>query len=643
MVSWPRPAAGDTRGAAGEAPEAGGEAAGPGELDPSATLDRLLALRPAAEWERIEQVNVVGAALAVIRTPSPTGDAHGDDGAARVAGRRASAVVTTDRAVEAAGRLLETTPARELTSAAHARSAVDPQSPADADGLLPFPHAALLWDGSRLEIELDPLGAWPLYLRRLPGGLAVGTSALTLARLAPSCDFDPEGVAELLTFGQLLGSRTLYAGIEALPPGARRIDSRSASRRERLLLASEPEPRRSLDQAADQILAAIDAAVGMAPVSSLPGLLLSGGLDSRLVLALLVRSGQPVRAFTFGQPGCADEKLARRATSVLGVRHRVAAWRPQALEQVLDHAVALTDGHVPALHFHGCDLLATMRGEASAEWNGFAGDAILGGSFAHPRYALPGPPSLEARLFAAFNRILRPQELPAVLAAPAAAELRFHPRAALAAALAATPAAAPAERARRFLLDQRVGRLAAPGLALDRHYLPVITPYAHAPVLAAMQRLRMAERRYGRAMCRIFVRHFPPLAAIPWQRTGARPGVSWPWAAAVRAGGRLWGRAGRGAGAIADYPAWLDGPLAGLRRSLCMSPSLQERALFAARGLERLGREQVRTGKQAALAGVVMALAVAAELLDGRRQAPGQLELPQLDVIELPGKGDRWS
>jgi hypothetical protein len=297
------------------------------------------------------------------------------------------------------------------------------------------------------------------------------------------------------------------------------------------------------------------------------------------------------------------------------------------LAWVLDHAVALTDGHVSALHFHGTDLLPEMRRAAGAQWNGFAGDAIVGGSFAHPRYGLPGPPSLEARLFTSLNRILRQEELGTVLSPEAASVLRTHPRAALAAALDQVPAGPAPERSRRFLLDQRVGRLAAPGLAIDRHYLPVVTAYAHAQVLAVMESMRLAERRYGRALARVLTRNFPALAEIPWQRTGARPGAHWLMAAGRRAARRLSARLGRGSAmGLVDYRAWLDGPLAPLRARLCSSPSLKERGFFAARGLERLAAARQRTARDAALAGVIMSVAVAAEMLDGERQVPGELE-----------------
>jgi asparagine synthase (glutamine-hydrolysing) len=353
--------------------------------------------------------------------------------------------------------------------------------------------------------------------------------------------------------------------------------------------------------------------------------LLSGGLDSRLVLAHLVRAGARPRAYTFGEPETADAVLAARVAAELRVPHTFAPWTPAALGEVIAHAVWLTDGQVPAHHLHGTDLLPVLRREVAVQWNGFAGDAILGGSFAHPRYSLPG--ALAPRLFAAFNRILREEDFARLLTPEAARALAGHPRVALAAALARTPEGPAPERARRFLLAERVGRLAAVGLALDRHYLPVALPFATEPVLGVMHALRLAERRYGRALSRALVRHFPPLATIPWQRTGARPGTPWPLAAAFRATSRVRARArGRQGSGIADYGAWFRGPMQASVAGLLASAALSDSRLFAPRALTALAASDFRSPRDVALAGVLMSLAIALEIAAGQRAPAAELE-----------------
>ena len=497
--------------------------------------------------------------------------------------------------------------------------------PAGAGPLLPFPHAALAWDGEELVAELDELGAWPCYYRWLtPHLLAFGTTALALARLTPSAAFDPEAMVELLAFGQTLGARTLWRGVSALPPGARARFRPAATRIEQAIPPDRPTPGRRLPAAADAIHEALATAVANTLAASppgTPGVLLSGGLDSRLVLAHLIRAGAEPHAFTFGAAAAADVRLAQAVAAELRARHTVHPWTPAAFTAILPAAVALTDGQVPAHHVHGTDLLPLLRQQAVVEWNGFAGDAILGGSFTHPRYSLPGP--LAPRLFAAFNQLLRPDELPQVLRPAAARALAPHAELALAAALDRIPDGPPAERARRFLLAERVGRLAAIGLALDRHYLPVATPFASGPALQVMHELRLAERRYGRALAQALVRHFPRLAAIPWQRTGMRPGTPWLLAALYRAGWKALAGAGlrRGPGLV-DYGSWWRGPIQPLRATLLTSPALAAIEIFAPDRLAALAAEPPRTPRAVARDGVLMALAITAEVVAGQRALP---------------------
>jgi hypothetical protein len=401
--------------------------------------------------------------------------------------------------------------------------------------------------------------------------------------------------------------------------------------------ADPPAGGRSLPQVADRIQDALSAAIGDAlrECAGPAGVLLSGGLDSRLVLAHLAGAGALPTAWTFGAPEAADVRLAGAVARELQVPHTIHPWTPTALARVLPDCVALTDGQVPVHHLHGTDLLPLLRREAAAEWNGFAGDAILGGSFVHPRYGLPGP--LAPRLFTAFNQVLRPPDLTRILA-PQLRELARHPAAALAAALAAIPPGPPPERARAFLLQERVARLAAVGLALDRHVLPVRTPFAAGPVLAVMHELTLAERRFGRALAQTLVRHFPRLGAIPWQRTGARPGTPWPLAALRRAGWRWLARGGIGRGpGLVDYGAWWRGPLAGLRAELLQSPALRAAGILDSSALARLAAGEPHTARDVARDGVLMALAMAAELLAGERPIP-RTALSEVEPVSGPAR-----
>jgi hypothetical protein len=269
-----------------------------------------------------------------------------------------------------------------------------------------------------------------------------------------------------------------------------------------------------------------------------------------------------------------------------------------------------------------------MAGSARAQWNGFAGDAVLGGSFSHPRYLVPGDPI--ERLARALSRSMPASGLGTVLNRETAGLLRDHPRAAIRAAFELTSAAGgDAERVRRFLLAERVGRLAAAGLALDRHHLPTLTPFATAPVLALMHELTPAERRFGRALGCALARHHPSLARIPWQRTGAPPGTPWPIAylarSVWRAGSRV--RLMRGPEPF-DYGSWFEGPLRGLVNEILTGGGLASLGCFDGAALGEVASGSIRSTRRTALVGVLLSLGIAADIVRGARTP--ELDLPAI-------------
>jgi len=533
-------------------------------------LARLLSLRPLVGPERCTTEATTGIAIAVV-VP------FGTEGVAALASRTFSLRAEGGEATA----LLAAGGARE----GFARLDADPTA-ARIDWA-PVPYVAFRFARGKLVVSLDELGAWPLYARWLaPSVLVLGTSALALARFPPRASVDARGAAELLFFGQLLGRRTLYESVHAFPPGARFVFDAEGAREERFLPPDAPITR-PLDATARRIQDALDAAIDEAdlPLATEPqGLLLSGGVDSRLVVGTLRARAIPVRALTFGDPASPDVRGATRIARALALEHEIARLEPAAFLEVLESAVLLTDGHVPAVHAHGFDLLTALARKVTIQWNGFAGDALLGGSFAHPRYALPG--NAAERLFRAFSGGAA-RRLRALFDEDAAREIAVHARASFFEAFDST-SGAPSERIRRFLLDQRVARLAATGLALDRHHMTVLTPFAHASVRRVMHELTPGERRFGRALCRTVVRHHPKLAGIPWQRTGAPPSAAWPIAAATRAAWRAAARMrlARPRGFV-DYDAWFAEPLHPLvldtlaRRQVASWPVTREPGVLA--------------------------------------------------------------
>ncbi len=111
------------------------------------------------------------------------------------------------------------------------------------------------------------------------------------------------------------------------------------------------------------------------------GITLSGGLDSRAIIAAVPRPGADIAAVTFGIPGSPDVRIARRVARLKGARHSIVELGPHDWLQLRPEAVWWTDGQVDLCQLHGMEALDEMRRGARIFLNGMDGGAILGAGY----------------------------------------------------------------------------------------------------------------------------------------------------------------------------------------------------------------------------------------------------------------------
>lgn len=113
------------------------------------------------------------------------------------------------------------------------------------------------------------------------------------------------------------------------------------------------------------------------------GISLSGGLDSRAIFAAVdyLYPNYSGYAYTFGIPDCDDIKIASQVVSLANNwKHQVFYfnndnWFTPRIEKVWN-----TDGMQDLMHMHGSEFLDSISNATHINLNGYAGDAILGGS-----------------------------------------------------------------------------------------------------------------------------------------------------------------------------------------------------------------------------------------------------------------------
>jgi asparagine synthase (glutamine-hydrolysing) len=193
-----------------------------------------------------------------------------------------------------------------------------PQFAARLDGMF----ALALWDAGRDQLVLarDRLGKKPLLWTRLPDGTLAFASELKALLQLPevSRDVDLEAVDSYLALQYVPGDRTALRGIHKLPPGHVLVADGAGERIEPYWSLEPAVPSTDEDEWLERVRTAVQEAVRKRLVADVPlGALLSGGIDSSVVVALMAdASTQPVRTFTVGfDDGRYDERSYARAVA----------------------------------------------------------------------------------------------------------------------------------------------------------------------------------------------------------------------------------------------------------------------------------------------------------------------------------------
>lgn len=192
-----------------------------------------------------------------------------------------------------------------------------------------------------VRVLTDALGRLPLY-RATVGGTAVLTRELKVVReLAARVDdplsVDRLAVGQTLLLGYRLGTRTLFGGVERVPPAARVTvdDGLDVARVFRHDFSGAGHADRSMETNASHLATLFTEACRNRDRETRTVVALSGGMDSRAVAAGYHDAGVPFEAATFQRAEGGDESevaAARTVADALDVE-----WSAYTVEGSNDH------------------------------------------------------------------------------------------------------------------------------------------------------------------------------------------------------------------------------------------------------------------------------------------------------------------
>jgi asparagine synthase (glutamine-hydrolysing) len=163
-----------------------------------------------------------------------------------------------------------------------------------------FAFAVAERDSGRLTLVRDRLGIKPLYYADVPGGLRFASTLPALvAAGGVDTDIDPVALHHYMHFHAVVPApHTILRGVRKLPPATIRAIEPDGTTRERCYweprFETLPEERDlRFEDWQDWVLEALRRAVDRRLVADVDvGVLLSGGLDSSLIVGLLAEQGQ---------------------------------------------------------------------------------------------------------------------------------------------------------------------------------------------------------------------------------------------------------------------------------------------------------------------------------------------------------------
>jgi asparagine synthase (glutamine-hydrolysing) len=177
-----------------------------------------------------------------------------------------------------------------------------------------------LWDDAerRLILARDRLGVKPLYYRLDPGRVVFGSEMRPVMATGTGVpEVDPDAINMFLRYRYTPAPLTARKTIDKLAAGTRLVVENGRARVERWWRFSPTPFERmpSVAEAEEQLLELYGRAVKRQLISDVPvGLLLSGGVDSGLLLALMTRSNASWKTYTVGfGDGFSGDELRRAA------------------------------------------------------------------------------------------------------------------------------------------------------------------------------------------------------------------------------------------------------------------------------------------------------------------------------------------
>ncbi|HWW00441.1 MAG TPA: asparagine synthase-related protein [Candidatus Acidoferrum sp.] len=235
----------------------------------------------------------------------------------------------------------------------------------------------------------DRYGIGRVHYHENKSGFYFSSEAKSILTVIPDLrELDLRGLGEILTCGCVLQNRTLFSGVSLLPPGSAWTFTQEGKLERQCYfsaLAWERQPTLTAVEFYERLKETWRRILpryfhGQEPL----GLSLTGGVDSRMILAWAKRAEGKLPCYTFGGSyrDCADVTISREVARICHQRHEVIPVGKDFLSQfptLAEKAVYISDGAIDVTGSIDLYVQAAARQIAPVRVTGTNGGEILRG------------------------------------------------------------------------------------------------------------------------------------------------------------------------------------------------------------------------------------------------------------------------
>lgn len=384
---------------------------------------------------------------------------------------------------------------------------------ADVDGVFSFAS----YDPESGEVALgnDRLGYRPLYYVDTDGWFAYAAEVKALLAVLDKLPaLDEISLRQFFGFGYMLGERTWWKGIKLLPPASvLQVKAKRVKVRQYWTFGAIKRDIQAEEDVLEEFGRLWSQAVHQRSRPGTMPLLLSGGLDSRLLLAELRDQGADIAAITFGQRHSTDMRLGRRVAKIAGATHKSLELTMENWWLNREDAIWQIDGMVSGMHLHVAMAVDELRTGNCYSPQSIAGDLLFGGSYlvknASPNWQEHPSELLSSKYLE--NPLYDLEEVVSVSIEDAEPYM-----------------VGPSSDC--FHLHQRIRRFTTNGPGACSPYCETIFPSVSEPLLRLMLAALSDEQRVGSKFYNRFLANRYPeyFGNVPWQKNGRGLAESFP-------------------------------------------------------------------------------------------------------------------